>query len=195
VFHPKEEHAEHAAHLRAVADEKVDLVAFEKEKVKGAVRTDFVLSAEILAIALGEVAIAPFLTQLLVLIVVSVVMTVGVYGLVGVIVKLDDVALYLSKLPSAIAKILGRGLLGVVPWLMKSLAVLGTLAVFLVGGGIFVHGVPPLNHFIEQAAATTGGAAPVVTQLCAILVGVLLGSMLFGIVTAVQRLRGASTAG
>jgi predicted DNA repair protein MutK len=194
VFHPKEEHDEHTAHLKAVADENIDLVAFEKEKVKGAVRTDFVLSAEILAIALGEVAVAPFLTQVVVLVVVSVVMTVGVYGLVGVIVKLDDVALCLSRLPSAVAKLVGRGLLGVVPWLMKSLAVLGTVAVFLVGGGIFVHGVPALHHFIQHAAASTGGAAPVVTQLGSIVVGLLLGCVLVGIMTVFQRLRRARAA-
>lgn len=190
LFHSEQEHHEHEAHVQAIADETIDLVAFEKEKVKGAIRTDFVLSAEILAIALGEVAVAPFVTQLIVMIVVSITMTVGVYGLVGVIVKLDDVALYLSRLPSALAKIFGRGLLALVPWLMKSLAVLGTLAVFLVGGGIFVHGVPPLHHFIEETAAATGRAAPVVTQLGSVIVGVLLGSALVAIVTAARRLRG-----
>ncbi len=194
VLHPKEEREDHVNHLRAVADENVDLVAFEKDKVKGAVRTDFVLSAEILAIALGEVAVAPLVTRLLVLTVVAVVMTVGVYGLVGIIVKLDDIALHLSKKSSALAKTFGRGLLAVVPWLMKTLAVLGTVAVFLVGGGIFVHGIPALHHFIEHVAECTGGAAVIVSQLGAIVVGIVVGIVLVAALTMLKRLRGTRTA-
>ena len=194
VLHPKEEREDHVNHLRAVADENVDLVAFEKDKVKGAVRTDFVLSAEILAIALGEVAVAPLVTRLLVLTVVAVVMTVGVYGLVGIIVKLDDIALHLSKKSSALAKTFGRGLLAVVPWLMKTLAVLGTVAVFLVGGGIFVHGIPALHHFIEHVAESTGGAAVIVSQLGAIVVGIVVGIVLVAALTMLKRLRGTRTA-
>lgn len=194
VLHPKEEREDHVNHLRAVADENIDLVAFEKDKVKGAVRTDFVLSAEILAIALGEVAVAPLVTRLLVLTVVAVVMTVGVYGLVGIIVKLDDIALHLSKKSSALAKTFGRGLLAVVPWLMKTLAVLGTVAVFLVGGGIFVHGIPALHHFIEHVAESTGGAAVIVSQLGAIVVGIVVGIVLVAALTMLKRLRGTRTA-
>jgi len=190
VLHRNEERAEQAAHVRAAADPSIDLVAFEKAKVKGAVRTDFVLSAEILAIALGEVAAAPFLTQLLVLVVISVTMTIGVYGLVALIVKLDDVAVYLSRAPGGTAKLFGRGLARVVPWLMRGLGVAGTLAVFLVGGGIFVHGIPALHHGIEHWAALTGGAATVVAQLGALVVGVVVGSVLVGLMTLVQRLRG-----
>lgn len=188
LLHPKEEVAEHEALVRAVADTTVDLVAFEKEKIRGAIRTDFVLSAEILAITLGEVQAAEFVTQVLVLSVVAVVMTVGVYGLVGVIVKLDDMALYLSRLPSAVAKTLGRVLLGIVPWLMKSLGFLGTLAMFVVGGGIFVHGLPALHHLIESISAPAGGAAAIVAQLCAIGVGLSVGGVLVALVMGGQRL-------
>lgn len=195
VFHGNEERAEQTAHVRAATDPNVDLVAFEKTKVKGAVRTDFVLSAEILAIALGEVAAAPFATQLLVLVVIAVLMTIGVYGLVALIVKLDDVAVYLSRAPAAVAQLFGKGLLRVVPWLMKGLGVAGTLAVFLVGGGIFVHGIPLLHHGIEHWAASAGGAAPVVTQVGSVVVGVAVGGVLVGLVTLVQRLRGARSVG
>jgi len=143
----------HRAELSsAVANPALDLVALEKEKIKGAVRTDFVLSAEIVAIALGTVATAPFATQVAVLVGLSILMTVGVYGLVAGIVKLDDLGLYLSRAepgesPGARAK-LGVGIIKVAPYLMKALSVAGTVAMFLVGGGILTHGVHAICHWI-----------------------------------------------
>ena len=147
----KEDDAHHRELVRAVADPAVDLVAFERDKIKGAVRTDFILSAEIVAITLGTVAAASFPTQVAVLSGIAVLMTVGVYGLVAGIVKLDDAGLHLTRRRSAIARALGAAILRVAPWLMKALSVAGTAAMFLVGGGILVHGIPALHHMVENA--------------------------------------------
>ncbi len=129
--------------------------SFEKDKIKGAIRTDFILSAEIIAITLGTVAGAVFLTQFLVLTAIAVVMTVGVYGLVAGIVKLDDFGVYLVAVKGPASQILGalgRFIVSAAPWLMKTLSVLGTAAMFLVGGGILTHGIPAVHHTIEHFA-------------------------------------------
>jgi predicted DNA repair protein MutK len=145
-----EDEADHKALSEAVQNTEVDLVTFEKEKVQGAIRTDFVLSAEIIVITLGTVASMAFMTKLSVLAGISIIMTVGVYGLVAGIVKMDDAGLYLNQRPSAVAKLLGRGLLAGAPKLMKLLAIVGTLAMFMVGGGIITHGIDFLHHTIEH---------------------------------------------
>lgn len=124
----KEDPAERQRRLEALAAQ--DPLAFEKDKIKGAVRTDFILSAEIVAITLGIVAEAPLLNQVLVLSGIALVVTIGVYGLVGLIVKLDDMGYWLAEKTSVLARALGKGLLVVAPWLMKSLSVVGTLAMF-----------------------------------------------------------------
>ncbi|ERI50663.1 hypothetical protein N878_25260, partial [Pseudomonas sp. EGD-AK9] len=142
LLHKPQAQAQQQELLEAVADPQVDLVAFERDKIRGAVRTDFILSAEIIAITLGTVAAASFAKQVAVLSGIAVLMTVGVYGLVAAIVKLDDAGLYLSQRASRAAQALGRGILRLAPWLMKSLSVLGTAAMFMVGGGILVHGLP-----------------------------------------------------
>ena len=152
-----EEEANHAEHAQANADGTVDLVAFEREKIQGAVRTDFILSAEIIAITLGTVAGQDFWTQLAVLVGIALIMTVGVYGLVGGIVKLDDLGLYLSQKASSTAQSIGRGILWLAPWLMKFLSVAGTAAMFLVGGGIIAHGIAPLHHLILEWKASASG--------------------------------------
>ena len=191
-----EEEAGHASHAQANADATVDLVAFEREKIQGAVRTDFILSAEIIVIALGTVASAPFLQQVAVLVGIAVLMTVGVYGLVGGIVKLDDLGLWLSGKASSAAQALGRGLLAAAPWLMKALSVAGTAAMFLVGGGILVHGIGPLHHAIEGAgAALAQGALGGVWQALATnalnaVAGIAAGAVVLAGVHLVQRLRG-----
>ncbi len=193
---PGEEEAGHASHAQANADAAVDLVAFEREKIQGAVRTDFILSAEIIVIALGTVASAPFLQQVAVLVGIAILMTVGVYGLVGGIVKLDDLGLWLSRKASSAAQALGRGLLAAAPWLMKFLSVAGTAAMFLVGGGILVHGIGPLHHAIEGAgAAVTRGALGGVWQALATnalnaVAGIAAGAVVLAGVRLVQRLRG-----
>ncbi len=193
---PGEEEAGHASHAQANADAAVDLVAFEREKIQGAVRTDFILSAEIIVIALGTVASAPFLQQVAVLVGIAVLMTAGVYGLVGGIVTLDDLGLWLSRKASSAAQALGRGLLAAAPWLMKFLSVAGTAAMFLVGGGILVHGIGPLHHAIEGAgAAVTRGALGGVWQALATnalnaVAGIAAGAVVLAGVRLVQRLRG-----
>jgi len=144
-----EDAAHHAEEVRAVADPAIDLVAFEKEKIKGAVRTDFILSAEIIVITLGTVAAAPFMSQVSVLAVIAVVMTIGVYGLVAGIVKLDDGGLYLSKKGGVLAAI-GGVILRAAPMLMKTLSVAGTVAMFMVGGSILMHGIPGWHHVTES---------------------------------------------
>ncbi|CAN5697217.1 DUF808 domain-containing protein [soil metagenome] len=190
VMHPKEGDAEHEAEIRAaVADPNLDLVAFEKDKIKGAVRTDFILSAEIIAITLGTVADAPLVTQITVMVGIAAIMTVGVYGIVAGIVKLDDAGLWLSQRGGFQAS-LGRGILVAAPYLMKSLSVVGTLAMFLVGGGILTHGIPAVGHAIEEFAAKFGAALEaVIPMLANLVVGVIAGIATLLIVTAVQRFR------
>ncbi|OIP18892.1 MAG: hypothetical protein AUK50_05375 [Comamonadaceae bacterium CG2_30_57_122] len=191
---PGEESAEQAQLLRALSDPSVDLVALERNKIKGAVRTDFILSTEIIVITLGTVANSGFLTQVSVLSGVAVLMTLGVYGLVAAIVKIDDLGLYLSQRPTAFAQTLqqqlGRGLVRAAPLLMKALTVLGTLAMFLVGGGILAHGWHPLGQAIEQIGST----APLLLQGFLVLVlnllaGVAAGGLAVLGVSLVQRLR------
>ncbi|SCK50475.1 hypothetical protein VAR608DRAFT_5058 [Variovorax sp. HW608] len=182
-FLHKAEHAiETQQHEQAVANTAIDLVAAEKAKVKGAVRTDFILSAEIIAITLGTVQGQPFLTQLSVLVGIAIVMTIGVYGLVAGIVRLDDMGYYLSQRGNAAVQAVGRVLVGAAPWLMKALSVLGTVAMFLVGGGILVHGLPALGHAIQAwgaLASLLGNAA----------FGVIAGAIVLAAVEGVKRLR------
>ncbi len=190
-----EDEAEHASHAQANANPVVDLVAFEKEKIQGAVRTDFILSAEIIVIALGTVASVPFLQQVAVLVGIAIVMTAGVYGLVGGIVKLDDLGLWLSRKGSSAAQTLGRGLVAAAPWLMKFLTVAGTAAMFLVGGGILVHGIAPLHHAIEGAGAAVAQGAlgglwqMLTTNALNVVAGIVVGTLVLGAVTVLQKLR------
>ena len=186
---PQEDEQHHAELVDAVNDESVDMVAFEKDKIKGAIRTDFILSAEIIVISLGTVATQPFAKQFAVLVAISLIMTVGVYGLVGGIVKLDDLGLRLAregagKLRTAI----GRGILAFAPKLMKFLSVAGTAAMFLVGGGILVHGVPALHHLAEAAHAIPPGW--LWQNLFNALAGVLAGAVLVAATMLLRRLRG-----
>ena len=185
----------HDAELKAaLADPNVDLAALEKDKVKGAVRTDFILSAEIIAITLGTVAGQDFWTQLTVLTGIAIIMTAGVYGLVGGIVKLDDLGLWLSQKASSTAQAIGRGILWLAPWLMKFLSVAGTAAMFLVGGGIIAHGVPALHHLIQGWAQGAGGIGWLVEMLANAAVGIVTGAIVVGAVTLIQKLRGKKPA-
>ncbi|CDF97505.1 MULTISPECIES: DUF808 domain-containing protein [unclassified Pseudomonas] len=185
---PAEDQAEHAQLVEAVADPAVDLVAFEKDKIKGAVRTDFILSAEIIAITLGTVADAPLTQQVIVLSGIAVVMTVGVYGLVAGIVKLDDLGLWLTQKPGQVARSIGDAILRAAPYMMKSLSVIGTAAMFLVGGGILTHGVPVVHHWIEAAAASAGGAGFVVPMLLNAVAGIVAGAVVLAGVMVVGKL-------
>ena len=201
---PADDAAQHAELARKLADVALDPVAFERDKIKGAIRTDFVLSAEIIAITLGTVANAAFGTRVAVLVGIALLMTVGVYGFVAGIVKLDDAGLHLSRSAGAQAwagfkRALGRGILRAAPWLMKALSVAGTAAMFLVGGGILTHGVPWLHHGIETAAGAVANApalggvlAALTPSLANALVGVVAGALVLLGVSMVGKMRRAA---
>jgi predicted DNA repair protein MutK len=194
---------EQVRHVTAVADPNVDLVTLERDKVKGAIRTDFVLSAEIVVIALGTVATAPFATRVAVLVGLSVLMTAGVYGLVAGIVKLDDLGRHLAAGagPKSPRARLGGAILVAAPWLMKALSVAGTLAMFLVGGGILTHAAPGLHDFVHHQADALR-IAPVVGALLAALlplavdlvVGLVAGSLVLALWSFAQRIRSKKSA-
>ena len=195
-LHSKSEQADqHQALIAAVSSPAVDLVAVEKEKIKGAIRTDFILSAEIIVITLGTVQASPFITQVTVLSGIAIIMTIGVYGLVASIVKLDDAGLFLSQRPGnnpmrRFERSFGRGILWLAPWLMKSLSVAGTIAMFLVGGGILTHGITPLHHAIEQFTAKLGGVmATIAPLLMDAVVGLVTGALVLLVVTLFKRFR------
>jgi hypothetical protein len=189
----REDAAHHADLVRAVADPTLDLAAVEKQKIKGAVRTDLILSAEIIVITLGTVAAAPFMTQVSVLVGIALMMTVGVYGLVAGIVKLDDGGLYLSQ-KTGLARGLGLAILAAAPWLMKALSFAGTAAMFLVGGGIIVHGIPPLHHTVDRLGETSATFGWVFTFLADAAIGIAAGALVLAAVRGVQRLLRPRTA-
>jgi uncharacterized protein len=199
-LHPKEEDSEeHHRRVEAISNQQVDMVAFEKDKVKGAVRTDFILSAEIIVIALGTVADASFTQKVVVLIGIGLIMTVGVYGFVGAIVKMDDAGLYLSRKSESFARATGRFLLWAAPMLMKSLSYIGTAAMFMVGGGILAHGFHTLGegieHIAERAAAIPGIGTlfgGLTSALLNGLVGVVAGAIVLAVVMMIKKLTGAS---
>jgi len=202
-FHSKadesDEAAQHALELAALADENVDLVALEKEKIQGAIRTDFVLSAEIIVIALGTVADKAFSTQVAVLAGIGLIMTFGVYGIVAAIVKMDDVGFYLLKKGNAALRGLGRLLVLAAPRLMKALTVIGTIAMFMVGGGILTHGLPGAHDVIHHAAGAVAVVPAVGAVLAAltptlldVLTGLVAGALVLLVVKLVSRLRPAA---
>ncbi len=182
-----EDEARHAVLVSALADPAVDVVALEKEKIKGAIRTDFILSAEIIVITLGTVAGAPWAQQVTVLAIVAVVMTLGVYGLVAGIVKLDDAGLHMTRHGGPLTRRLGAGILRSAPWLMRTLSVVGTAAMFMVGGGILVHGTPWLHHAVEATAAQVGGwSGEVVAMAGGAVFGVVAGAVVLAAMTVAQ---------
>ena len=166
---------------------EVDPQQAEKAKIRGAIRTDFVLSAEIIVIALGTVATAPLAKRVLVVCVLAALMTVGVYGLVAGIVKLDDLGLSLLRRSSSVARKVGAAIIRAVPYLMKALAIAGTLAMFLVGGGILTHGFPRLERVIAGWAAAAGPAKALVPALVDLGVGVVVGTVALTLWTGASR--------
>lgn len=205
LFHHDDQ--QHAEKLKAVSDPKVDLVAFEKEKIKGAIRTDFILSAEIIVITLGSVQEAAFGVQVAIVSGLALLITVGVYGIVAGIVKLDDAGLYLlnnaiakekvngTDLTSKLQAMIGKGLLRFAPYLMKTLSIVGTAAMFLVGGGILIHGVPFIHHLQElliQGVTTLPGSDILLTispALFSALVGILAGAVVLLAITTMSRMK------
>lgn len=193
-----EREAQHQAKLAAIADPNVDLVALEKGKIKGAIRTDFILSAEIIVIVLGTVREADLSTQIMVVSALAVAVTVGVYGLVAAIVKLDDAGLYLLRKSvsgsfNRLQRFFGRGLLILAPLLMKFLAIVGTAAMFLVGGGILVHSIDLIHHYTQDllqalaipAQGIIASVAPIVVEG---LVGLVAGALVLLVVSLVTKL-------
>ncbi|QHG22988.1 MULTISPECIES: DUF808 domain-containing protein [Pseudomonas] len=183
-----DDQAEHAQLVEAVADPATDLVAFEKDKIKGAIRTDFILSAEIIAITLGTVADAPLMQQVIVLSGIALVMTIGVYGLVAGIVKLDDLGLWMAQKPGQLVRDIGNGLLRAAPYMMKSLSVIGTAAMFMVGGGILTHGVPVVHHWIESVSQSVGGITWLMPTLLNAIVGIIAGAVVLALVSVASKL-------
>ena len=190
LLHGEDEKAGHKAHVDAVADESVDLVALEEAKVKGAIRTDFILSAEIIVIALGTVAEAEFTTRLLTLIAVAALMTAGVYGLVAAIVKLDDGGVALSKNDNGFLAGLGRFLVAASPMLMRFLGIAGTIAMFLVGGDILLHGIPGAEDWLKATLPHEGVAGTIAGLGASAITGITAGLLTMAVVAPIQKMRG-----
>jgi len=196
----QDDNLHHAKHKEILLTEEIDVVAAEKEKVKGAIRTDFILSAEIIVISLDIVANSTFATRLMVLVGVGIFMTVGVYGLVACIVKMDDLGMYLLK-KKGMAKSIGRFLLFSAPYLMKFLSVAGTIAMFLVGGSIIVHKLPALHHWVESVShwvSAVPGIGPFLETATSMMleaaVGVAAGAIVLVCVLLAKRLWGNTPA-
>lgn len=199
-LHPVSE-AEAAKLREAAFDPAIDLVAFEREKISGAIRTDFILSAEIIVISLGIVALEDFTRRIAVLCAIATIMTVGVYGLVAAIVKVDDLGLYLirsaGERPEArLRKNAGLAIVSAAPYMMKTLSVLGTAAMFLVGGGILAHGIGPVHHWIEhtaEALSHTSGVGGALSTLFTMAtqggLGIVAGAMVVALVEFARRIR------
>ena len=194
LFHKKKAHDVHEAEVdadeavhkgvapssvRAAREKQMDPMEYEKQKVKGAVRTDFILSAEIMAIALGTVSTKPIWEQGAVLVAVALAITVFVYGLVAGIVRMDDVGNWLMAKSSSAAQAFGRGLIAFTPWLMRGLSIVGTAAMFMVGGSLLVHGIGPIEHWVQTAVVPMGGIA---AALGSVLVHVVVGAIIGGVV-------------
>ena len=195
-MHNKEEdELRHAETVAALNDASIDIAEFEKEKIKGAIKTDFILSGEIIVITVGTVKDAELLTQVAVVAGIAVVMTVGVYSLVAGIVKLDDAGILLLKnraddLMGRVKRSSGRAILYIAPYLMKLLSIVGTVAMFIVGGGILVHGLPNAHdllqyaseaaHTVPMAGSALAAITPLLINTC---VGILLGGVTLGLVS------------
>lgn len=193
IMHKKASTSEEAK--AELENEELDLATFEKEKIKGAVRTDFILSAEIVVITLGTVATATLMTKVSVLSVIAIAMTIGVYGLVGMIVKIDDLGLYLTEQSTSFKQTIGRGLLAFAPILMKLLSIVGTIAMFLVGGGIINHTIPLLHHLTENTVdhvETIPAVGNIIGTLTPTLInfgiGLVAGAIVLLIVSLIQKM-------
>jgi uncharacterized protein len=191
--HDKAESSPEARQQRLDKLAQQDPRQFEKDKVKGAVRTDFILSAEIVAITLGIVSEAPLLNQVLILAGIAILVTIGVYGIVAMIVKIDDLGYWLREKSSTLAQATGGALLALAPWLMKVLTVVGTVAMFLVGGGIIVHGIAPLHHAIaEYSSGFYGVISALLSNGANLVLGFIIGSIVLLAVNLVAKVRGKS---
>jgi len=197
IFPEKDKKSPEARQARLAKLSQQDAANYEKDKIKGAVRTDFILSAEIVTLTLGIVSHAPLLNQIIIMAGIALLVTVGVYGLVGVIVKIDDAGYWLEERTNSAAQALGKFLLLLAPKLMKFLSVVGTLAMFLVGGGIVIHGWPLLHHGVEGLTQSVTQALPatiaplgemLISNLASLVVGALLGGVVLIVVKVASRL-------
>ena len=197
LLHSKEEEQEdHSKRVQAVADRKVDMVQFEKQRIRGAIRTDAILSAEIIVIALGTVQDAELAVRIGVVSVIAAAMTVGVYGLVAGIVKLDDVGMHLldkkgETRVAAAQRRHGEMILSFAPVMMQTLSVVGTAAMSLVGGGILVHGVPQLAlllHDVADLAHELPVAADLFSGIAALIFNAVAGIIAGGLLVGIQHL-------
>jgi predicted DNA repair protein MutK len=197
LLHAREDDERRTERAAAIADPAVDLVALERDRIKGAIRTDFILSAEIVVIALGTMSSEPMSRQVTALSLIAIAITVLVYGLVAGIVKLDDLGLRLTRAQgdegsAPLSRALGRGILRAAPLLMKTLSIVGTAAMFLVGGSILVHGLPAVEHALAAVAAALPLPPGLTKLLGDAVVGIVAGALALGVVTLVQRMRGGS---
>lgn len=191
--HDKQSKSPEARQQRLDSLAKQNAAEFEKKKIKGAVRTDFILSAEIVAITLGIVSESPLLNQVIILAGIAILVTIGVYGIVAAIVKIDDLGFWLREKSSRVAQGIGSVLLAAAPWLMKILSIVGTIAMFLVGGGIVVHGITPLHQLIEEVSAGfSGWIATLLSNGANLVLGFIIGSIVLLVVTLIARVRGKS---
>ena len=189
LLHPNDKSDDPLDPMDVVEDTSFDPVEFENAKVKGAIRTDFILSAEIIVISLGVVSQSDFMSRIGVLVSISIAMTVGVYGLVAGIVKLDDFGLYLTQKEGGAAAV-GRAILVSAPWLMKGLGIVGTIAMFLVGGGIVLHGIPGGEALANELANMAGPLHGVAHSLIGGMVGIVVGGIIVGVVSGIRYARG-----
>lgn len=193
---PEDDAKAHAEHLSALANSEIDLVALEKSKIKGAIRTDFILSAEIIIISLGTLVEANFGQQVAVLVTIAIVMTIGVYGLVAGIVKLDDLGFHLVRQSGGARRAIGAFILRLAPRLLKFLSIAGTAAMFLVGGGILTHGLPVLHHAVATLTQPLGDLpqvgtilAPIVAALFDAAFGIIAGAICVLVFLGIKSLR------
>jgi uncharacterized protein len=191
LVHHEEDKAEKEALRKAFRDQDVDLKAFEAKKIKGAIRTDFILSAEIIVLALGAVADQRLTVQMGVLVAIAVMVTVGVYGLVAGIVKVDDLGVHLSKGDGALAGF-GEWLVDAAPVFMKGLGIVGTVAMFLVGGGIFSHNIDPIEHLFHDIAHLTGPVQPATSIVLDGILGIIIGAVIVALLAGAKRLKGSA---
>ncbi len=184
----QEREVKREARRQALQDTEVDMVAFEKDKIKGAIRTDFILSAEIIVISLGTMGQASLPMQLVVLVAISLLITVGVYGVVAGLIKIDDLGLHMSNQQSSLARSIGESLLVFAPYLMKTLSIVGTAAMFTVGGSILAHGIHTLQAGIDSLAPADGAASFLVPVVLQAAVGVIAGGIVAGMVELAKKL-------
>lgn len=189
LFHKEKVLSHQQAHKMAIKNKDVDIVKFEKDKIKGAIRTDFILSGEIIAIVLSVIGAASILKQIAVLTVVAIGVTVMIYGLVAMIVRMDDVGFWFTRHKNMVSKKLGMIMIQSMPYMMKALSFIGTVAMFLVGGGIIVHGVPVVHHFVQYLMVKSQSFDWITENIANGVVGLIVGATLVAIIHVIMAVK------